>query len=77
MPKAARFGVLADPAFPDIQSVIAELQAAARALRLQLAIVNAGTDNDLETAFTTFSQQRVGAILVSNSTFRPPDLRRV
>jgi hypothetical protein len=48
---AARLGILADPAFPDIQSVITELQAAARALRMQLAIVNAGTDSDLERAF--------------------------
>jgi putative ABC transport system substrate-binding protein len=34
-------------------------------------IVNARTDSDLETAFTTFLQQRVGAILVGDSTFFP------
>ena len=32
---------------------------------------NARTDSDLEPAFATFSQQRVGAVLVSNSTFYP------
>ena len=31
--------------------------------------MNARTDSDLETAFATFSQQRVGAVLVSNSAF--------
>ena len=31
--------------------------------------MNARTDSDLETAFATFSQQRVGAVLVGNSTF--------
>ena len=62
------FGVLADPAFPATQSIIADLQAAARTLGLQLVVVNARTDSDLETAFATFSQQRVGAVLVSNST---------
>jgi putative ABC transport system substrate-binding protein len=67
LPNAARLGVLADPAFPDIQSVIAELQAAARALGLQLAVVNARIDSDLETAFATFSQQGVGAVLVGAS----------
>src|SRR5271167_2632806 len=55
IPNAARFGVLADPAAPPTQSVIADLQAAARTLGLQLVFVNARTDNDLETAFATFS----------------------
>jgi hypothetical protein len=30
--------------------------------------VNARANSDLETAFATFSQQHVGAVLVSNST---------
>jgi len=67
MPSAVRFGVLLDPAFPDTQSTIADLEAAARALGLQLVIVNARTDSDLETAFATFSQQRVDAVLVVTS----------
>jgi putative ABC transport system substrate-binding protein len=66
---AAVFGVLADPAIPDIQSTIAGLQAAARTLGLQLIVVNARTDDGLQTAFATFSQQRVGAVLVGGSDF--------
>jgi putative ABC transport system substrate-binding protein len=69
IPDAARFGVLADPATTGTQSMIADLQAAARTLRLQLIIVNASTESDLETAFATLSQQRVGAVLFGNSTF--------
>ena len=65
MPNAARFGVLADPADTVTQSFITGLQAAGRALGLQLIIANARTDSDLETAFTTLSEQRVGAVLVS------------
>ena len=68
IPDAAVFGVLAEPSFPDIQSQIADLQAAARTLGLQLVVLNAGTDSDLETAFATLSQQRVGAVLVGDST---------
>jgi putative tryptophan/tyrosine transport system substrate-binding protein len=68
MPNATLFGVLADPAFPVTQSTIADLQAAARTLGLQLFVVNASTDRDLEPAFVTFSQQHVGAVLVSDST---------
>jgi hypothetical protein len=48
--------------------MIADLQAAAPALALQLVVVNASTDRDLETAFATFSQRRVGAVLVGTST---------
>ena len=51
IPNAARFGFLADPAVPNIQSRIADVQAAARTLGLQLIVPNARTDSDLETAF--------------------------
>jgi putative ABC transport system substrate-binding protein len=69
IPNAAWFGVLVDPAFPPTQSFIAELQAAARSLGLQLLVANARIDSDLETAFATFSQQHVDAVLVGDSTF--------
>jgi putative ABC transport system substrate-binding protein len=66
---AAVFGVLADPTFPGTPSMITSLQAAARTLGLQLIFAYARTDSDLETAFTNFSQQRVGAVLVGISNF--------
>jgi len=69
VPNASAFGVLADPTSPGSQSIITDLQAAAGALGRKLVIVNARTDSDLETAFATFSQQRVGAVLVGTSTF--------
>jgi putative ABC transport system substrate-binding protein len=65
IPNVAAFGVLVDPAFPSI----ADVQAAARTLGLQLVFVSAGNDSDLETAFATFSQQHVGAVLVRPSNF--------
>jgi putative ABC transport system substrate-binding protein len=68
IPNSSLFGVLVDPAFPATQSIITDLQAAARTLGLQLVVANARTDSDLETAFATFSQQHVGAVLVGTST---------
>jgi putative ABC transport system substrate-binding protein len=68
LPNAAAFGVLADPASVNTASLIPNLQASARKLGLQLVFVNARTDSDLEPAFATFSQQRVGAVLVSTAT---------
>ena len=69
IPNAARFGVLADLANPGTQSVITALQVAAPTLGLQLVAVDARTDSDLETAFATFTQQHVGAVLVGASGF--------
>jgi putative ABC transport system substrate-binding protein len=69
MPNAAVFGVLADPAARNTQSIIPDLQAASRTLGLQLVVLNARTDRDLEAAFANFSQQHVGAVLVGISTF--------
>ena len=69
MPNAVTFGALADPDGAATQSVVADLQAAARALGLQLLVVNARTESDLETAFATLAQQRVDAVLVGPSAF--------
>src|SRR5262249_13965283 len=69
IPNAALFGVLADPASPATPPAVTELQTAARTRGLQLVAMYAGTDNDLEPAFATFSQQRVGAVLVSSGNF--------
>jgi putative ABC transport system substrate-binding protein len=69
LPNAARFGVLADPASVSTQFFIPDLKAAARTLGLQLIFADASTDNDLESAFATFLQQQVGAVLVGDSTF--------
>jgi len=68
IPNASRFGVLVDHASPNRQSIIADLQVAAGTLSLQLVVVNARTDSDLEPAFASFSQQRVGAVLVNSGT---------
>jgi putative ABC transport system substrate-binding protein len=70
VPKAALFGVLVDPANPGSQSTIGDLRTAANTLGLgQLVVANARTETDLETAFATFPQQQVGAVLVGNGTF--------
>jgi putative ABC transport system substrate-binding protein len=77
IPNAARFGVLADLVFSGTQFTIADLQAAAGTLRLQLVVVHARTDSDLETAFATFSQQHVGAALIVSSSFLDQRLEKL
>jgi putative ABC transport system substrate-binding protein len=68
LPKAARFGVLEDPAAA-ARYINADLQAAAATLGLELVFVNARTDSDFEMAFATFSRQHVSAILVGAATY--------
>jgi putative ABC transport system substrate-binding protein len=77
MPNAVRFGYLVDPAVPNIQSRIADVQAAARTLGLQLIVLNARTDRDLESAFASFSQQGLGAVLVGSSSFYPKRMEQL
>jgi putative ABC transport system substrate-binding protein len=45
------------------------VQAASRALGLQLQILHASSDRDIETAFASFAQQRINAILVAGDSF--------
>jgi putative ABC transport system substrate-binding protein len=62
IPNASVFGVLADPTAPPTQSAVADLRAAARNIGLQLIVVDARTDSDLETAFAT-------SVLFGNGNF--------
>jgi putative ABC transport system substrate-binding protein len=45
------------------------VQDAARALGQQLVVLNAGTDGDIDAAFTALVQQRAGALLATGSSF--------
>ena len=69
LPNAALVAVLVDPASTVTPSIIPDLQTAARTLGRQLVLVNARSASDLETAFANFSQQGIGAVLITNSTF--------
>jgi putative ABC transport system substrate-binding protein len=71
IPNAALFGALVEPGS---QSVIADLQAAAPKLGVQLVFENVRTDSDREEAFASFSQQRVGGVL-STTALSSPDAR--
>jgi putative tryptophan/tyrosine transport system substrate-binding protein len=69
VPEATVIGMLANPNFPDTDIQLREAQAAAQALGLKLVVVNAGTDDELKTAFATLLQQRVEALVVAADPF--------
>jgi putative ABC transport system substrate-binding protein len=65
MPGAKRFAVLVDPADPAAETSNTDLEVAASALGVQLEIVPARSNRDIEPAFAIFEQKRADALLVS------------
>ena len=51
LPQAARVAVVANPSFPFTETVIKNLQAGAASLGLQLEVLHATTDGEIEAAF--------------------------
>ena len=51
LPQAARVAVVANPSFPFTETVIKNLQAGAASLALQLEVLHATTDGEIEAAF--------------------------
>jgi putative ABC transport system substrate-binding protein len=69
IPKATAIGALVNPNYPDVDLQRRELQEAARAIRQQIHVVNAGAERELDVAFATLVQQRTDALLVANDPF--------
>jgi putative ABC transport system substrate-binding protein len=66
VPNATAIGFLVNPTNPNAVSETSEIQAAAATTRRKLLVVKAGTDSELEAAFTKLAtQQRVGALCVA------------
>ena len=69
VPSAARIGFLVNPANPTSESQVADVRAAARERRVDLLIVNAGSERDIDAAFASLVQQRANAIIVGADGF--------
>jgi putative ABC transport system substrate-binding protein len=70
VPNSTRIAVLVNPANPvTSQDVMQGAQAAARRRGLDLVVVNASTENGIETAFATAVQQRAAALLFDDAYF--------
>jgi putative ABC transport system substrate-binding protein len=66
---ASVIGFLVNSTFPDVETQLKDVTAAARALGLQITVLNASSERDIDAAFETAVQQRVGALLVASSPF--------
>jgi putative ABC transport system substrate-binding protein len=72
VPSTSVIALLVNPSNSYTASETKETQAAARALGLQLIVVNAIKNSDLDRAFMTLAQQQAGALLVgADPSFLP------
>jgi putative tryptophan/tyrosine transport system substrate-binding protein len=69
VPGASVIGLLVNSNFPDVETQLKDVLTAARVLGLQITVLNASSERDIDTAFATLVQQRVGALLVASSPF--------
>src|SRR5262245_12977547 len=70
VPKAARIAVLVNPTnVPATESTLRALPEAARALGLQIQVLNASTRSEIETAFATLVRDRCEALYVAGDVF--------
>jgi putative ABC transport system substrate-binding protein len=69
VPKATTIAVLVNPNYSGAENQVRDVQEAALRLGVQLVVLRANTDSDLDDAFATLVQQRAGALLVCTSPF--------
>jgi putative ABC transport system substrate-binding protein len=71
LPTATTIAVLVDPTSPTLsEAYLSGLQTAAPTFGLQLFVLRASTDAEIETAFVALQQQRrAGALIIGPSTF--------
>ena len=69
-PRAARVAVLVNPANPaHAETTLRDVEAAARAMGLQIQVLNASTSREIDAAFATFVRERPDALFVGSDTF--------
>jgi putative ABC transport system substrate-binding protein len=70
VPKAVRIAVLVNPAnIPATESTLRDIPDAARAIGLQIQVLNASTRSEVEAAFATLVRDRADALYVAGDVF--------
>ena len=69
VPRAARVTVLVNPANIANETTLRDVQSAARAIGLQIKVLNASTSREIEGAFATVASERPDALFVGPDAF--------
>ncbi len=68
-PRLSRIAVLVDPGSSTYPAMVKNLQAAAQQVGARLAVMNAGTPEDVERAFASMARDRIGAVVLAAGPF--------
>ena len=77
VPTATIFGLLINPKNPSSEKVARDLQASAVAMGLQLNVLYASTEAEIDDAFTTFRQMHAGALVIGTDVFFNSQMRKL
>ena len=69
VPRATVMAMLINPTSPLAETLLHDAQATARALGLQLHVLDASTEHEFASAFANLAQLRVGALLIGADAF--------
>src|SRR6266853_725382 len=69
VPGAARVAVLVNPTNPTAETTVRDVEAAARAMGLQIQALNVSTSREINAAFATFVRERPDALFVNLDPF--------
>jgi putative tryptophan/tyrosine transport system substrate-binding protein len=69
VPQAKAIGLLVNPKNPQTEGIVTSAQDAARAMGVELQILNAGTDPEIDAAFATLAQSHGGGLIVGPDPF--------
>ena len=77
LPKIARVAVLSNPSNPNTPPLMRETEAAARAMRVQLQVVEVRDSTQLDGAFAAMIRDRAGALVVTPDSVFLDQRRRI
>ena len=69
LPNASTIAMVVNPKFQLTAGEVGDMQAAARSIGLKINVLNASTEQEIDAAFTTITQQKVDALMFGTDPF--------
>ena len=77
VPSASNVTMLVNPTFPTVPGEVRDTQDAAQALKIHITVLNASSEDEIETAFKTMEQQKADALVIATDPFLLAQRRQV